>query len=184
MNYVNVAISQIGTKEISGEGSNPEVEKYFTEIGHVNKNGKVIYTDDTSWCAAFVNYCLKLGNPEIPRKNALNAVSFSYSDYEEVTVPFYGSFMVRADNGTFYKSGSKGHVAIVIGIKNDAYAQLGGNQSKPGEDEGLYVNVVLRKKASNVKYFHPIGVVKIPLNEPLVEPSEKVAGQDTSRSDR
>lgn len=173
-NYVKVAGSFIGTKE----PNNPVIANFFTEIGHSG------YTDKTPWCSAFANYCLKTGNPEIPRKNALNAVSFSYSGYEEVETPYYGSFMVRSDNGTFYKSGSQGHVAIVVGKVGDAFAQLGGNQSVPGKKEGTIVNVVLRKRQWNVKYFHPKQVPKIELGKPLFNPAEKNAGIDTGNMTR
>ena len=131
-----------------------------------------------------VNYCLEKGNPEIPKKNALNAVSFSYSGYEEVSEPFYGSFMVRSDSNIFYVQGSFGHVAIVVGKVGNAFAQLGGNQAVPGEKSGTIVNVVLREKAYNVKYFHPTEVPKIPLDKPLFEPAEKKASIDTGNMTR
>lgn len=181
-NYVKVAGSFIGTKEFS-TGSNPLITKFFNDIGYFTYKDKEgnshDYNEATSWCAAFQNYCLKNGNPEIPRKNALNATSFSYSGYEEVETPFYGSFMVRSDDNVFYKAASSGHVAIVVGIVNGSFAQLGGNQAVPGEDSGTIVNVVLRNRANNVKYFHPPGVPKIELGEPLFTPSEKTASIDT-----
>ncbi|QYN51092.1 hypothetical protein [Apibacter sp. ESL0404] len=174
LNYVKVAGSFIGIEE----GNNSIIANFFTEIGHKG------YTDKTAWCAAFVNYCLKIGNPEIPRKDALNAVSFSYSGYEEVDIPFYGSFMVWAKNGTFYKVGSQGHVAIVVGKVENAYAQLGGNQAKPGKQEGTTVNVVLRQRDPKVKYFHPKQVPKIELGEPLFTPATKTAGKESLNSTR
>ncbi|MFV0305272.1 MAG: CHAP domain-containing protein [Moheibacter sp.] len=177
LNYVKVAIGFIGTKEISGSSSNTVIDTFFDEIGWGQ------YKDDTPWCAAFANYCLKKGNPEISRLDGVNAVSFSYAGYEEVNEPFYGSFMVYAANGTFYKAGSKGHVAIVIGKEGDSYAQLGGNQAKPGEDEGLYVNVVLRGRSSKVKYFHPLGVTKYPLGKSLATP-EGVKEEESVSSTR
>ena len=176
-NYIKVAGRLIGTSEVSGTANNSVITGFFTEIGYK-------YDEGTSWCAAFVNYCLKVGNPEIPRKDLLNALSFSYSGYDEVETPFYGSFMVRADNSVFYKAGSQGHVSIVIGKVGDSFAQLGGNQSVPGEDAGTTVNVVLRKRQANVKYFHPTGVPKIALDKPLFPPAEKTAGKDTKNSDR
>ncbi len=170
-NYVKVAGSFIGTSEFS-KGNNPVITTFFTETGYK-------YDEGTSWCASFQNYCLLKGNPEIPKNNALNAVSFSYSGYEEVETPFYGSYMVRSDSNIFYKAGSYGHVAIVVGIVGNAFAQLGGNQAVPGESSGTTVNVVLRERANNVKYFHPTGVPKIKLGKPLFTPAEKTASKDT-----
>jgi len=172
--YVKVAGSYIGILE----GNNPVIAIFFKEIGHPG------YTDKTAWCAAFANYCLKTGNPEIPRKDGLNAVSFSYSGYEEVETPYYGSFMVWAKNGIFYKSGSQGHVAIVVGKVGDAFAQLGGNQAKPGENEGTTVNVVLRKRDPKVKYFHPQQVPKIELGKPLFSPATKTVSKESLNSTR
>lgn len=175
--YIKVAGSFIGTKEFSN-GKNPVIKKFFSDIGYNQ------YGQETSWCASFQNYCLMKGNPEIPRNNALNATSFSYSGYEEVETPFYGSFMVRSDSNIFYKSGSFGHVAIVIGKVGNAFAQLGGNQAVPGESSGTIVNVVLRERANNVKYFHPTGVPKITLGKPLFTPAEKTASVDTGNMTR
>ncbi|MGM5629491.1 hypothetical protein O2K51_01215 [Apibacter raozihei] len=111
-------------------------------------------------------------------------VSFSYSGYEEVETPYYGSFMVWAKNGTFYKSGSQGHVAIAVGKVGDAFAQLGGNQAKPGEKEGTTVNVVLRKRDPKVKYFHPKQVPKIELGKPLFSPATKTVSKESLNSTR
>lgn len=178
--YLKIAGSYIGIKE----GENPVIANFFKDIGHINKNGESLYQDNTSWCAAFANYCLKNGNPEINRKDALNALSFSYSGYEEVSTPFYGSFMVRSDNGTFYEEGSQGHVSMVVGKVGDSFAQLGGNQAVPGEKNGTTVNIVLRGRQKNVKYFHPPGVPKVPLGKPLFKPAESSRGKDTKNSDK
>ena len=50
---------------------------------------------------------------------------------------------------------------------NVAYAQLGGNQAKPGSSEGTTVNVVLRYPDYNARYYHYKHLPKIPLFLPL-----------------
>lgn len=176
LQYVKVAGSYIGTQEFRN-GENPVITNFFKELGY-NAN------ENSSWCSIFVNFCLFKGNPEIPRKDLLNAVSFSYSGYEEVETPFYGSFMVRSNSNIFYKKGSEGHVAIVVGKVGSAFAQLGGNQAVPGEKDGTIVNVVLRERAYNVKYFHPFGIPKIPLGTPLFTPAENKPSVDTKNMTR
>ena len=68
-NLIEIAASQYGIKEIIGEKHNPEVLKYFQEIGH-----KWVYNDELAWCAAFVNWCLLKSGFEHTGK--LNARSF------------------------------------------------------------------------------------------------------------
>ena len=69
MTVSEIAIGQIGIKEIVGKEHNPEVLKYFKEIGH-----EWVKDDETAWCAAFVNWVLMKANK--PRSGKLNARSF------------------------------------------------------------------------------------------------------------
>ena len=51
---VNIALSQYGIKEIPGINDNPEVLKYFNEIGFDGAKLK----DETAWCSAFANWVI------------------------------------------------------------------------------------------------------------------------------
>lgn len=62
-----VALSQFGIKEISGKEDNPEVLKYFDDIGFDGDKLK----DETAWCSAFANWCaLKAGYEMSGKLNA------------------------------------------------------------------------------------------------------------------
>ena len=69
---IDVAMSQLGTKEIVGNVHELEVLKYYKEIGHAWVND-----DETPWCAAFLNWvCLHALVPMVEKKNRLRARGF------------------------------------------------------------------------------------------------------------
>lgn len=145
---------------------------FHKEGGHYNSN------ENEPWCASFLNYCLLIGNPDQARTNKPASSSFYLMAGKiglvEVDEPFYGSIMVRSDNGKY--TGGTGHVAIVIGIADDgSYAQLGGNQAVPESKEGTTVNVVLRERTANVRYYHFVWLPQETLGPPLFTPSTQKA---------
>jgi uncharacterized protein (TIGR02594 family) len=165
--YLSIAGSQIGTTEIPGVGNNPRITEYHKIGGQIDAN------ENVPWCASFVNYCLFKGNPTYPRTNNTASKSWYIQStklqLEQVDVPYYGSFMVRSDNGLF--NGGPGHVALIVGKVGNGYAQLGGNQAVPGSANGTTVNVVLREATKNVRYYHFTFLPKVPLMGPLFTPA-------------
>jgi uncharacterized protein (TIGR02594 family) len=172
-NFLKVAGNQIGTTETPGSGLNPKITEYHKTGGRYNG------TENDAWCASFVNYCLAKGNPEYPRTNSPASNSFYIGatklQVERVAVPYYGSFMVRSNDGNF--NGGQGHVALVVGQVGLGYAQLGGNQAVPGSSSGTTVNVVLREPANNVRYYHYTFLPKVPLSTPLFQTATKVTAK-------
>jgi uncharacterized protein (TIGR02594 family) len=177
-NYLQVAGSQIGTSEVPGPGVNPQIGEYHKIGGRYNGD------ENVAWCSSFVNYALAKGNPEYPRTSNPASNSFYLNapklQLEQVSVPYYGSIMVRSNNGNF--NGGFGHVAFVVGQVDKGYAQLGGNQAVPGSSSGTTVNVVLREPTNNVRYYHYTFLPKVPLLEPLfptaTKSAEKQQGND------
>ena len=116
---IEIALSQVGIKEISGKKDNPEVIKYFDEIGY---NGKQL-KDETAWCSAFANWVCKMAGVDYSKK--LNARSWLKIG-NKTTEPQVGDVVV------FWRgspSSWKGHVAFFIrDTKNWIYV-LGGNQN-------------------------------------------------------
>lgn len=123
---LKLAFSQYGIKEIAGnEKNNPEILKYFTEIGH-----KWVKTDETAWCSAYVNWCAKKSGFEYSGK--LDARSW-LNVGKQVFTPQLGDIVI------FWRESLeswKGHVAFYINhiyinyindIHNNIYC-LGGNQ--------------------------------------------------------
>lgn len=116
---IDIALNEFGTKEISGKADNPEVLKYFDEIGF---NGSQL-KDETSWCSAFVNWVAKKGGKQ--RSNSLAARSWLKVGKRTLN-PKLGDVVVfwREDRDSW-----KGHVALFIReTKNWVYV-LGGNQN-------------------------------------------------------
>lgn len=55
LKIIETAFSQYGLTELPGSvDNNKEIMKFFHEIGHV-----WVKTDETAWCAAYVNWVLK-----------------------------------------------------------------------------------------------------------------------------
>ena len=115
----DIALGEYGIKEISGKQDNPEVLKYFDEIGFDGAELK----DETAWCSAFLNYCCKKANE--PYTGKLNARSWLKIG-KEVHNPIPG------DKVVFWRGSPdswKGHVAYYISELNGWTYVLGGNQS-------------------------------------------------------
>jgi uncharacterized protein (TIGR02594 family) len=114
----DIALSQYGTKGISGKTHNPEVVRYFKDSGHA-----WVVDDETAWCAAFLNWCLKKG--EYPDNGALNARSFlTYG--KPTTKPEVGDIVVL---WRISRDGPYGHVGFFVRATKDVVYILGGNQS-------------------------------------------------------
>lgn len=113
------ALSHVGLKEFTSKGKhNPVIVNMFAEIGH-----EWVKDDETAWCAAFVNYCLK--SAKYSHTGKLNARSFL--DYGVKTeTPTQGDIVVlwRSSRDSW-----KGHVGFYVSEDEDSIYCLGGNQS-------------------------------------------------------
>lgn len=125
------ALSQYGTTEIVGKKDNPEVLKYFNEIGFSHLNLK----DETAWCSAFVNWCFAVNR--LPFTARLNATSWLDWGNEvdppenarggDVVVFWRGKKKGEKIAGTDLM---KGHVGFFVNYDPDGKSinVLGGNQ--------------------------------------------------------
>ncbi|MDH7444689.1 TIGR02594 family protein [Aquimarina sp. 2201CG14-23] len=119
MDHFLKAISQYGIKEIKGINDNPEVLKYFDEIGFDGKKMK----DETAWCSAFVNWCCKVTGYEFTGK--LNARSWLNVGIN-VELPAQGDIVILwRENPKSWK----GHVGFFVRETNGFVYILGGNQN-------------------------------------------------------
>lgn len=120
MNEVlKVALSQWNFKEIQGKYHNPEIVKYFQEIGYKINN------DETAWCSAFLNWCAMKAGYEYTTK--LNARSWQHIGIE---VP--KNEWKLGDVVVLWRSSPeswKGHVGLYIRHDENYIYLLGGNQS-------------------------------------------------------
>ena len=117
--HMEIAFEEYGVREIKGAKDNPEILKYFQEIGYNGSQMK----DETAWCSAFVNWVMKQANLSYSGK--LNARSWLKIGQETKT-PKLGDIVVfwREKRNSW-----KGHVAFYITENNDYIYVLGGNQN-------------------------------------------------------
>ena len=126
MTVSEIIFTHYALKELQGKEANtPEILKFFAEIGH-----KWVKTDETAWCAATVNYVLKMAG--FPYTGKLDARSFLNLG-ERVSVPKpLGSSNEFVDLVVFWRESVdswKGHVGFFIKERGNLIYTLGGNQS-------------------------------------------------------
>ena len=116
---IDIALGQFGIKEIPGIKDNPEVLKYFDEIGFDGSKLK----DETAWCSAFVNWVAQEADKDASCK--LNARSW-LTVGQKVLQPEKGDVVVfwRGSPNSW-----KGHVAFFIRETTNWIYVLGGNQN-------------------------------------------------------
>lgn len=119
IDILNKAFLEYGVSEIKGQKDNPEIIKYFDEIGF--DGGKL--KDETAWCSAFANWVAKTSGYEFSGK--LNARSW-LNVGESVKIPEIGDIVVLWRE---LKDSWKGHVGFYINSDKNYIYILGGNQN-------------------------------------------------------
>ena len=115
---LHIALSQYGIKEVAGRADNPEVLKYFNELGF---DGSKLH-DETSWCSAFVNWVAKqAGKPYSGKLTARSWLSVGRTVY----TPEQGDVVVLWRESP---QSWKGHVGFFIRQTPTYIYILGGNQ--------------------------------------------------------
>ncbi len=116
---MDIAMSQLGIQEIKGSADNPEVLKYFNDLGF---DGARLH-DETSWCSAFANWvCKKAG---VSYSGKLTARSWLKVG-TPVAEPQQGDIVVlwRVSPNSW-----QGHVGFFVKQQGDQVYILGGNQN-------------------------------------------------------
>ena len=107
-----------GLTEIPGEQNNPQIVKFFKDIGQ-----EWVQDDETAWCAAFISWiALQCG---CERSGKLNAKSW-LGIGTKVEKPQLGNIVI------FWResiSSWKGHVGLYVGENRNYIYCLGGNQN-------------------------------------------------------
>jgi uncharacterized protein (TIGR02594 family) len=115
-----VAFSQIGVSELVGPNHEPQVLKYFSEIGH-----SWVKDDETAWCAAFANWVCINALTEATKK--LNARSFL-----DIGVEVALEDLKPGDVVILWRkspTAAEGHVGFYVGTDGSQIYLLGGNQN-------------------------------------------------------
>lgn len=152
--WLAIARSYLGTKEIAGAKHNATIVGFFKRVA-----GRAL-SDETAWCAAFVGSCLVEAG--LPSTHKLNARS--YLDYgTKLDAPRLGCIVVFKRGNSSWQ----GHVAFYVGDNGSRVKVLGGNQSDA-------VTVASYPKASVLGYRWPTAA---PASDPAPDVDLKVVQQ-------
>lgn len=112
--WMQVATGELNkrVKEYADPGENPRIVMYLQTC--TNLSPSETNNDETPWCSAFVNWCLKQAG--IAGTN--HALASSWKTWGQATIPKYGAIVVL-----------NGHVGFFVREVSGYYEILGGNQS-------------------------------------------------------
>ncbi len=144
-------MQEMGTQELAGADSNPEVEEYFQALGYNTLK------DDTPWCGAFVGFILKTNGYKISNQ-PLRARSYEDIDGEDLqfntkvasktagVIPYHTVVVAWRES----QSSGKGHVGFIAEDLGDKFRVAGGNQSNEVND------TYLLPKGRVTRVFNPV----------------------------
>jgi len=118
--WMAIAENEKGEKQFEGAEHNPRVLEYLRSTTNLGKSD--ISRDETSWCSAFVNWCLEQAGYERTK----DAVARSWLRWgKAIDTPRRGCIVVFEREKIF------GHVAFYLSETKDHIKVLGGNQTNP-----------------------------------------------------
>ena len=119
--WYDIALREIGVAEVSGAGANPRIVEYLsaTPLAHGGKS------DETPWCASFVNWCLV----QAQVKGTRSAAARSFLKWGAPRDPRPGAIVViRHLVGSTPITASGFHVGFYVSGSKTSIRLLGGNQ--------------------------------------------------------
>lgn len=136
--WMQLARSEIGTHEVSGDSDNPAIMAYYRDAGHPE-----IAHESTAWCAAAS--CSWLERSGVASPKTLSARDFLRWG-KKLDKPKIGCICVfsRGDPRAY-----TGHVGLYAGEEGDNILVLGGNQSDA-------VSITRMPKSSLLGYRWPV----------------------------
>lgn len=115
--WMQIAIMEVGVQEWAGAADNPRILEYLRSCGI---SGSLLH-DETAWCAAFVNWCVKNSGYQ-PRGSAKVSDWWSWG---RPVVPTYGSICILQPL-TVDQAGS-GHIGFLHAQDDTNVWLLSGN---------------------------------------------------------
>lgn len=109
--WMTVATREVGQREWN-PGDNPRILQYLASVG-------LSGPDETSWCGAFTNFCLKAVN--YPSANT--GLAAAWANFGRAVQPTYGAITVLKP----LAAGASGHVGFLHAIVGDQVWLLSGN---------------------------------------------------------
>lgn len=117
--WLKIARREIGVAE-RDPGENPRILEYLATTTLSDKDKQ---RDETAWCAAFLNWCLKTAG----KKTLNTAWALSWAGYaKEAATPKLGDVVVFHRDGASSKGG---HVGFFLRDLGTGIEIIGGNQS-------------------------------------------------------
>lgn len=111
--WLDIAIGELGQKEIDGEKDNPRITGYFKATNYGEAK------DEVPWCSAFINWIMDKSNI----KGTRSAAALSWLDWgKSLEKPKLGCIVVFSRDGG-------GHVGLFLDEDENEIFVLGGNQS-------------------------------------------------------
>lgn len=121
--------------------ANPLIVGFFSLTNTLPSEG-----DQTSWCAAFANFCLYLSG----HKGTFSALSGSFRKYGQPTDnPKPGDLVVFSKWGEDGKKGF-GHVGFFLAMEQDGIKMLGGNQRGATKSTGAVTTTTMPKESAEL----------------------------------
>jgi uncharacterized protein (TIGR02594 family) len=114
--WLEFAWGDLGVAEAAGAKSNPNVVRYYAEVGHA-----AVTDDEVAWCAAFLGACLERAG--IRSTRSLMARSYLFWG-EALSEPRPGAIAVLSRGF----DPRLGHVGFLVGTTSNDLILLGGNQ--------------------------------------------------------
>lgn len=115
--WMAIAEAEKGISEIPGGENRPRVLEYLAATSNLGRSAAS--KDETPWCSAFVNWCLKQAGYE----GTNNAAARSWLDWgQEIATPRRGCIVV------FQREQKYGHVGFYLEETETEIKVLGGNQ--------------------------------------------------------
>lgn len=137
---IETALKYYGQSAIAGPDTNPTVQEFYRQAGHVEVTG-----DETPWCSAFMIAVAKESG--YPHSNSLLARSWLNTGIE-VDTPELGDVVIF---WRIAKEGLFGHVGIFISEDKGMLYVLGGNQKNSVCIEPFSKNQVLGYRRLEIK---------------------------------
>jgi hypothetical protein len=146
---LDIAISQIGVREVGGANSGPKVKEYLASVN---------LAQGAPWCMAFVYWCYSQAATQLNARNPLvqtghvltgwrNATCTKISSADAINNPALvkpGQIFI-IDHG-----GGRGHTGIVKSVEGGFLTTIEGNSNDAGSREGIGVFKLNRRKIVHI----------------------------------
>jgi len=139
----NIALSQAGVKEATGQNDGPAVEMFLDSVGL--KKGQ-------PWCMAFLYWCFKIAAGRVNAKNPLIRTGHCLTQLRAMPVENVHSTPEVNDIGIMDLGGGTGHCFMVTGLMGAKITTIEGNTNNNGSRNGNEVTGHIRTVASNMKF--------------------------------